>query len=130
MSRDRQPISTSAAPAAIGPYSQAVANGGLLFCSGQIALDAEGREIGADAAAQAEQCLLNLRAVCEAASADLSRAVKVTVYLEDMADFEAVNAVYARFFEHEPPARAAVAVAGLPRGRKVEIDAIVPIGGE
>ena len=121
---ERKRIATPSAPAAIGPYSQAVAAGGWLHCSGQIAIDpSTGSLIQGDVAAQAEQVLRNLEAVLAAAGTDFSRAVRCTVYLVRMADFEAVNAVYARRFPGEaPPARATVAVAELPRGALVEID--------
>ena len=112
------------APAAIGPYSQAILAGGLVHCSGQIAIDpATGNLIASDVGAQTEQVLRNLAAVLAAAGSDLARAVKCTVYLKTMDDFAAMNAVYARHFPGDaPPARATVAVAGLPRGALVEID--------
>jgi len=119
-------ITTSSAPAAIGPYSQAVSAAGLVHCSGQIALDPATMQIvGDDAAQQAERVLTNLGAVLEAAGSSLARAVKCTVYLVDMGDFAAVNEVYARFFVGEsPPARACVEVARLPKGALVEIDCV------
>ncbi len=123
----RTTIATKDAPAAIGAYSQAVVveGGRILFASGQIALDpATGAMVGADAATQARRCLENLRAVLAAAGMELRHVVRATIYLADMADFAAVNEVYAGFFEHDPPARAAVQAAGLPRGARVEIDAI------
>jgi len=112
------------APAAIGPYSQAILAGGFVHCSGQIAIDpATGNLIVGDVGAQTEQVLRNLAAVLAAAGSDLARAVKCTVYLKSMEDFAAMNAVYARHFPGDaPPARATVAVAGLPRGALVEID--------
>ena len=121
---DRNRVSTSSAPAAIGPYSQAIVAGGLVHCSGQIALDPKtGELVPGDAAAQAERVLQNLAAVLTAAGSSPARAVKCTVYLKSMSDFAAVNAVYARHFPGEaPPARATVAVAELPRGALVEID--------
>jgi 2-iminobutanoate/2-iminopropanoate deaminase len=121
---ERKRISTPAAPAAIGPYTQAIAAGGIVYCSGQIALDpGTGNLVAGDVSAQAERVLANLSAVLKAAGSDLSRAVKCTVYLKSMADFAAVNAVYARHFPGEtPPARATVAVADLPKGALVEID--------
>jgi 2-iminobutanoate/2-iminopropanoate deaminase len=125
----REAVTASDAPAAVGPYVHAVRAGDLLFCSGQIPLDPRtGDLVGATAAEQAGRCLENLAAVCQAAGATLGDAVKLTVYLVDMADFAAVNDVYASFFESGPPARVAVAVAGLPRGAKVEIDAVVALG--
>ena len=124
----REAIQTDHAPAAIGPYSQAMRSGDLLFCSGQIPLHPEtGEIVGATAAEQAGRCLENLHAVCDAAGANLADAVKITVYLRDMADFTAVNEVYASFFETDPPARVAVAVAGLPRDALVELDAVVAL---
>lgn len=124
---DRRVISSPDAPAAIGPYSQAIASGGLVFLSGQIALDpASGQLVGGDdVAAQAEQVMKNLAAVLGAAGSSFSRVLKSTIYLTDMGDFGAVNEVYARAFEGvEPPARATVAVSGLPKGVKVEIEMI------
>jgi len=123
----RETISAPGAPPAIGPYSHAVRAGGLLFCSGQIPLDpATGELAGASAAEQARRCLENLRAVCEAAGASLSQAVRLTVYMTDLAQFAAVNEVYGSFFAGEdPPARVTVGVAQLPKGAQVEIDAIV-----
>jgi len=112
------------APAAIGPYSQAIVAGGFVHCSGQIALDPKtGELVAGDVSAQTERVLQNLAAVLKAAGSDLARAVKCTVYLRTMSDFAAMNAVYARHFEGDaPPARATVAVADLPRGALVEID--------
>jgi 2-iminobutanoate/2-iminopropanoate deaminase len=129
----RETVTASDAPAAIGPYSQAVqvdlrAACGLLFCSGQIPLDpVSGELVGESAAAQAERCLLNLQAVCAAAGASLARAMRVTVYMTDLARFGEVNEVYASFFEADPPARVTVEVSGLPRDALVEIDAIVAL---
>ena len=124
----RQTISTEHAPAAIGPYSQAVRHGDLLFCSGQIPLDpVSGELVKLDAAGQARQCLENLQAVCRAAGTSLENALRVTVYLTDINDFARVNEVYEEFFTAEPPARVAVGVAALPRGAEVEIDAVVGI---
>ncbi len=128
MSHHREPITAAGAPAAVGPYVHAVRTGGLLFCSGQIPLHPEtGEIVGTTAAEQAGRCLENLQTVCVAADASLADAVKITVYLRDMADFTAVNEVYASFFETDPPARVAVAVAGLPRDAIVEMDAIVAL---
>ena len=130
MPADREIVHADAAPAAIGPYSHAVRSGGLLFCSGQIPLDpASGELVGGSAADQARQCLTNLQTVCEAAGTRLARAVRVTVWLTGMASFAEVNEVYATFFDDEPPARVAIAVAALPRGVDVEIDAIVALEG-
>lgn len=123
---DRIPVHTSNAPAAIGPYSQAVRAGGLVHCSGQVSLDPEtGDLVGATAAEQAVQALENLGAVLDAAGSGFDRVLKCTVYLKDMADFAAVNEVYARTFNGEaPPARACVQVAGLPKGALFEIDCV------
>ncbi len=118
-------IETGGAPAAIGPYSQAVAADGLLFCSGQIALDPETMEmVGATAAEQAHQVLENLEAVLRAGGSSLKDVLKITLYLADMGDFTAVNEVYAVAFGEHRPARATVAAAGLPKGALVEIDAV------
>jgi 2-iminobutanoate/2-iminopropanoate deaminase len=124
----REPISTDAAPAAVGPYSQAVRTGDLLFCSGQVALDpSSGELVKQDAAGQTRRCLENLAAVCEAAGASLANAVRLTVYLTDMNDYASVNDAYAGFFEGDPPARVAIQVGALPKGADVEIDAIVAL---
>ena len=124
----REIVQTSHAPEAIGPYSQAVRHGDLLFCSGQIPLDpSSGELVKLDAAGQASRCLENLEAVCRAAGTSLANALRCTVYLTDMNDFTLVNEVYAEFFSDEPPARVAVGVASLPRGADVEIDAIVAL---
>jgi 2-iminobutanoate/2-iminopropanoate deaminase len=128
MPSDREIIEAPGAPPAIGPYSHAVRAGGLLFCSGQIPLDpATGELLGDAAAEQARRCLENLRAVCEAAGTSLQRALRVTVYMTDLAAFAEVNEVYAGFFTDQPPARVTVGVAQLPRGARVEIDAIVAL---
>lgn len=113
------------APAPIGPYSQAILAGDELFCSGQIPLDpASGEIIGGDAKAQARQVLANLQAVLTAANFSAADVVKTTIYLVDINDFAAVNTEYERLFEASKPARSTVAVAALPRGARVEIDAI------
>jgi 2-iminobutanoate/2-iminopropanoate deaminase len=125
---ERSIIRTDDAPEAIGPYSQAVRAGDLLFCSGQLPLDpGTGELVKLDAPGQARKCLENLDAVCRAAGASLSNAVRCTVYLTDMGDYPRVNEVYAEFFGDEPPARVAIAAAALPRGADVEIDAIVAL---
>jgi 2-iminobutanoate/2-iminopropanoate deaminase len=122
----RQTVSTERAPAAIGPYSQAVRHGALLYCSGQIPLDpGSGEPVGGSVAEETRQCLRNLAAVCEAAGTDLSRALRLTVYTTDLDRFAEINEAYAEFFGTAPPARAAVGVVALPRGVRVEIDAIV-----
>lgn len=118
-------IVSDRAPAPIGPYSQALLAGDELFCSGQVAIDpATGELAGTDAATQAEQVLRNLGAVLEAAGMSHANVVKTTVFLIDMGDFAAVNEVYARYFDAAKPARSTVAVAALPKGARVEIDAI------
>lgn len=129
---ERTAISTSGAPAAVGPYSQAVRANGFLFCSGQLPLDPEtGEIVGGTPAEQAGRCLENLKTVCEAAGASLNDVVKTTVYTTDLGQFGAINEVYAGFFSgapDEPPARAAVEVKALPRGAQVEIEAVVSLG--
>ncbi|MGI8749180.1 MAG: Rid family detoxifying hydrolase [Thermoleophilaceae bacterium] len=127
MPTDRVTVKTDAAPAAIGPYSQAVRAGDLVFCSGQIPLDPSGSGlVGQTPAEQATQCLRNLAAVAEAAEARLEQAVRLTVYTTDLGAFAQINAAYGAFFEgKDQPARAAVGVAALPMGAQVEIDAIL-----
>ena len=128
MSKERKTIDADGAPAAVGPYSHAVEANGLLFCSGQIPLDAESGEIVGDTPAeQARRCLENLQTVCRAAGAELGDAVRCTVYMTDLSAFAEVNEVYAEFFAADPPARAAVGVSALPKGALVEIDAIVAL---
>lgn len=119
-------VSTPGAPAAVGPYSQGIIAGGLVFTAMQIPLDpASGTLVSPDdVAAQTRRVLENLRAIVEAAGSSLAQVVKVTVYLQDMADFAAMNAVYGEFFPREPPARSAVAVAALPRGARVAMEAV------
>jgi 2-iminobutanoate/2-iminopropanoate deaminase len=127
-SAQREIVNAEAAPAALGPYSHAVRAGGLLFCSGQIPLDpSSGELVGGSVAAQARRCLDNLAAVCEAAGTSLSRAARITIYMTDLAAFGEVNEVCAEVFTSDPPARATVGVAALPRGAAVEIDAIVAL---
>ena len=128
----RTAIHTDDAPKAIGPYSQAIVAGNLVFCSGQIPLDYKtGEMVGTgDVRAQAKRVMENLKAVLAAAGSDFSRVVKTTIYLQDLGDFGAVNEVYGSFFPSSsgaPPARATVQVAGLPRGALVEIDAIATV---
>lgn len=125
----KQSITSNRAPEAIGPYSQAVRAGGFIFCSGQIAMvPVTGELISGDIGAQTKRVLENLKAVLEAAGADLSQVVKCTVYLDDMDDFAAMNEVYGRFFSKDPPARAAVEVSRLPKGVGVEIEAMAFVG--
>ena len=126
----RTAISTAQAPAAIGPYSQAIRADGYLFCSGQLGLDpASGDFVVGDVGAQAEQALRNLGAVLEAAGLTFEDVVKTTIFLTDMADFAAVNGVYGRFVTDPPPARSTVAVAALPKGGRVEIEATARLAG-
>ena len=118
-------ISTVNAPSAIGPYSQAVRTGNLLFVSGQIPIDPKtGEFVAGGVAEQTKQVLKNLAAVLEAAGSGLDRVVKTTVFLADMKEFSGMNEVYATFFSGPPPARATVAAAGLPREARVEIEAV------
>jgi 2-iminobutanoate/2-iminopropanoate deaminase len=126
----RVAANSTSAPAAIGPYSHSVrAKGELLFISGQIAADpATGELVGDTPGQQTRQCLENLHAIANDVGGSLEDAVKVTVYLTDMAAFAEVNEVYAGFFKRDPPARVAIAVAGLPKGAQVEIDAVVALG--
>lgn len=121
----RQIVSTEKAPKAIGPYSQAVRAGGWLYASGQIPLDpATGQMITGDIKAQTERVMRNLGAILEAAGLSFAHVIKTTVYLKDMNEFPAMNEVYGRFFPAEPPARATVEVARLPRDARIEIDLV------
>ena len=121
----RKVIATVEAPAAVGPYSQGIAQGGWLFCSGQIPLSAEtGRLIEGDIQAQATQVLENLGAVLRTNEMTFNDVVKTTVFLTDMADFQAVNEIYARFFGEVKPARSTIQVAALPKEARVEVEAI------
>ena len=120
----RQAISTTGAPGAIGPYSQAIAADGLLFCSGQLGLDPATGALVEGVEAQADRALRNLGAVLDAAGVTFSDVVKTTIFLTDIDDFATVNAVYARFVPDPPPARSTIAVAGLPKGALVEVEAI------
>lgn len=121
-------VKTDKAPAAIGPYSQGVISGGFVFCSGQIALKPDGAFVDGDIKAQATQVFENLQAVLKACGSDLSKVVKTTLYLVDIADFAAVNEVYANYFSSEnKPARSTVAVGKLPKDAKVEIDCIAEL---
>ncbi len=120
---EKKVIETKNAPAPIGPYSQAIEAGGFLFCSGQIALDANtGQVLQGSVAEQAELVLKNVTAVLAAAGLEFKHVVKTTIFLTDMADFPAVNEVYGRYAKSAPPARSTVAVQGLPRGVKVEVE--------
>ena len=116
-------IATTEAPAAVGPYSQAIAVGNLLFCAGQIPLDPATNEIvGTDVTAQAERVCLNIAGVLKANGMTFGNVVKTTVFLTDLAQFAAMNAVYAKYFTEPFPARSTIQVAGLPRGAQVEIE--------
>ena len=124
-----RPIHTDHAPAAIGPYSQGIVAGGLLFTAGQIAIDpVTGQVIDGDVVAQTERALTNVQAILRAAGATWDDVVKTTVFLKDMADFPRMNEVYARMLGNARPARSTVAVVGLPRNVAVEIEAIARIG--
>jgi 2-iminobutanoate/2-iminopropanoate deaminase len=124
-----EPVHTEAAPAAIGPYNQAVVAGGLVFCSGQVALDPRSGElVGETAAEQAVRALDNLSAVVAAAGSGMDRVVRTTVFLASMDDFAAVNEVYAGYFPGVKPARATVAVKTLPKNALVEVDCIALAG--
>ena len=121
----RKTITTDAAPKAIGPYSQAVDLGDFVFCSGQIPLDPKTQEmVEGSTEAQTERVLKNLEGVLKAAGLGLGDVVRTTVYMVDLGEFQQMNGVYARFFTQDPPARAAVQVSALPKGSRVEIDAI------
>jgi 2-iminobutanoate/2-iminopropanoate deaminase len=121
-------VATNRAPQAIGPYSQAVVYNGLAYLSGQIAFDpASGQLVSGGIAEQTDRVLQNLKAVLEACGSSLDRVLKTSVYLKDMSEFTAMNQVYARYFAHEPPARATVEAARLPRDVRVEIDCIAAV---
>jgi 2-iminobutanoate/2-iminopropanoate deaminase len=129
MSPDRQPIAADGAPAAVGPYSHAVRSGDFLFLSGQTPLDpGTGKLVEGGIGDQTRRCLENLQAVCDAAGASLSNAVRCGIYVTDMGTFAEVNEAYATFFDSAPPARSTIGVASLPVGAQVEIDAIVAVG--
>jgi 2-iminobutanoate/2-iminopropanoate deaminase len=124
----KQIVKTGLAPQAIGPYSQAVKAGGFVFASGQIPIDPEtGEFVSGGIAEQTRQVMRNLSAVLEAAGSDLQLVVKTTVFLADMAEFTAMNEVYGTFFSDEPPARATVQAARLPRDARVEIEAVAQL---
>ena len=120
----RHAVSTAGAPSAIGPYSQGIVAGGLVFCAGQVGLEPASGELVAGVEAQAERALRNLAAVLDAAGCTFDDVVKTTVFLADIADFQAVNAVYGRFMPDPPPARSTFAVGALPKGALVEVEAI------
>jgi 2-iminobutanoate/2-iminopropanoate deaminase len=128
MPHHRQVVTALNAPAAVGPYSHAVASDGLLFCSGQIPLDPGSGELaGTTPAAQTRRCLENLSLVAAAGGATLADAVRMTIYVTDMAAFKEVNEAYAEYFREDPPARVAIGVAALPLGAQVEIDAVIAL---
>ena len=130
MSHHREVVTAIGAPAAVGPYSHAVRAGGLLFCSGQIALDPEsGALVGETPAEQTRRCLENLSVVCAAAGTELREAVRTTLYLADMGSWDEVNEAYGEHFAGDPPARVTIGVAALPQGALVEIDAVVALTG-
>ena len=121
----KQVISTKDAPAAVGPYSQAIRAGSMVFCAGQIPLDPKSGQIESqDVGEQAKRVLENIGAVLQAAQLNFSHVVKTTVFLIDLADFQTVNAIYAGFFRENPPARSTIQVSAMPKGAKVEIEAI------
>jgi 2-iminobutanoate/2-iminopropanoate deaminase len=123
-------ISTKDAPGAVGPYSQAIRVGSMVFCAGQIPLDPKSGNIESqDVGEQAKRVLENIGAVLKAAQVDYSHVVKTTVFLTDLADFQTVNAIYAGFFRENPPARSTVQVSALPKGAKVEIE-VIAVGDE
>jgi len=124
----RTVVQTEEAPAAVGPYSQAVRHGDLLFISGQIPLDPGGELVAGSLAEQTRRCLRNLEAIARAAGASLESAVKVTIYTTRLEGFAEINEACAEFFGDEPPARATIGVAALPLGAEVEIEAIVAVG--
>jgi len=128
MSHHRETVTALGAPAAVGPYSHAVRAGGLLFCSGQIPLDpATDQLVSGTIGEEASRCLENLQMVAAAAGATLDDAVRLTVYLLDMGDFAEVNEAYGKYFPADPPARVAIGVASLPKGARVEVDAVIAL---
>lgn len=124
----RSVVQTSAAPAAIGAYSQAIRSGDLVFTAGQVGADPGSGELADGVADQAERALRNLAAILDAAGSSLERVIKTTIFLADIDDWAAVNEVYARHFSSPFPARSTIAVAGLPKGARVEIEAIALAG--
>ena len=122
-------VSTSDAPAAIGPYSQAIRSGSMLFCAGQIPLDPRtGQIVSDDISEQAKRVLENIKAILRAEDLTFEHVVKTTIFLTSMGDFQAVNEIYATYFGENPPARSTVAVSALPKGAKVEIEVIAMAG--
>ena len=125
----RSAINTKAAPEAVGPYSQAVSDGSLVFCSGQVPFVPETMElVSGSIAEETKQCVRNLEAVLKEAGSSLDRIVKTTIYVTNMDDFAEVNDAYGSFFPSDPPARATVGVSALPKGARVEIDCIATLG--
>lgn len=125
----RTVVAAPDAPAAIGPYSHGVVHGGLLHCSGAIPLDAAGGELVAGSlAAETTKCMENLQAICRAGGAELANAVRMTIYTTQLEDFAEINEAYGAFFPDAPPARVTIGVAALPKGARVEIDALVAVG--
>ena len=122
--QQRNIIKTQHAPAAIGPYSQAIRAGDLIFASGQLGLDPQTGKLQEGVEAQARQALANVKAVLQAADSSVDRVIKTTIFLADINDFAKVNAIYGELFHHEPPARSTVQVAALPLGGLVEIEVI------
>jgi len=123
--RMKKVISTKEAPAAVGPYSQAIRAGSMVFCAGQIPLDPQSGQIESqDVGKQAKRVLENIGAVLQAAQLNFSHVVKTTVFLTDLADFQTVNEIYAGYFRENPPARSTIQVSALPKGARVEIEAI------
>lgn len=120
-------IETDKAPAAVGPYSQAIVSGDLLFCSGQIPLNKNGVIVEGDVVCQTHQCLKNLQAICQKAGTDFAEAVKLTLFITDMNDFMDINEVYSSYFVDHKPARACVEVSALPKGVKIEIEGIFKV---
>ena len=125
---EKKAVQTRDAPEAIGPYSQAIVSDGYVFCSGQVPLDpSTGELIEGSIADQTRRCMASLESVLSAAGSDIGKVVKTTIYLIDMDDFVEVNEAYGEFFPHEPPARATVQVAGLPKGARVEIECVARV---
>lgn len=124
----RTTVNTASAPQAIGPYSQAVSDGKLVFCSGQIPLDPDtGQLVSGSIHEETQRCMRNLEAVLQAAGSDLDRILKTTIYVTNMDDFSDVNEAYGSFFLEDPPARATVEVSALPKGARVEIDCVASL---
>ncbi|MBX3011500.1 MAG: RidA family protein [Caldilineaceae bacterium] len=122
--QQRKVIQTQQAPAAIGPYSQAIRAGGFVFASGQLGLDPQSGKLQDGVEAQARQALANVKAVLAEAGTSVEKVVKVTLFLANLADFAKVNAIYGEVFQHEPPARSTIQVAALPLGGLVEVEVI------